>query len=106
MTKTLPLQSNSSAKNNFFNNFVVESLDQNGRTSLRQIVSTDTNGRQSILNAQAAQDQLASSHGASGPSLRFVRKSELSHDIYSNKSVISIKGEAKGDVKIKYGASE
>ena len=49
MTKTLPVQKHS-AQNNFFNNFVVESVDQNGRTSLRQIVSTDPQGRTSILH--------------------------------------------------------
>ena len=40
MTKTLPVQKDS-AKSNFFSNFVIESVDQEGRTSLRQIVSTD-----------------------------------------------------------------
>ena len=32
----------------FFNNFVVESVDKNGRTSMRQIVSSDRNGRPSV----------------------------------------------------------
>ena len=40
MTKTLPIGKDS-AKTNFFNNFVVESIDENGRTSLRKIVGTD-----------------------------------------------------------------
>ena len=40
MVKTLPPQK-SSAQATFFNNFVVESTDRNGRTSLRQIIATD-----------------------------------------------------------------
>ena len=44
------------------------------------------------------------SSAGSGPSLRFVRKSELSADVFSNKSVISIKGER--EVSVRYGASE
>ena len=39
----------------------------------------------------------------SGPNIKFVRKSEISQEIYENKSVISIGGDRK--VSIKYGAS-
>lgn len=74
----------------FFNNFVIEGVDQNGRTSLRQIVQSDGGG--------------SSKAASGGPNIKFVRKSELSLDIYSNKSVISIKGESR-EVSIRYGAS-
>ena len=76
-------------------------MDQNGRTSLRQIVTRDRDGRPSLLNVNQTSNQLSSAQ--SGPSLKFVRKSDLSQDIYSNKSVISIKGER--EVSIKYGAA-
>jgi len=103
MTKTLPVNKNHSAKNaNFFNNFVVEGIDQNGRTSLRQIVSNDKQGRPSLINVNSDRDN-PSSAGA-GSSLKFVRKSELSQDMFENKSVISIRGDK--EVSIKYGASE
>ena len=45
-----------------------------------------------------------SSAAGSGPSLKFVRKSELSQDMFSNRSVISIN--QNKEVSIKYGASE
>ena len=102
MTKTLPLEKKNSVKLNFFNNFVIESVDQNGRTSLRQVISTDRQGRPSILNPQQS-DRDNPSSGGSGPSLKLVRKSELSQDMFENKSVISIKGEK--DVSYKYGVS-
>ena len=37
MTKTMPFKhsGDNSAKNNFFNNFAIESIDDKGRTSLR-----------------------------------------------------------------------
>lgn len=41
---------------------------------------------------------------AAGQGLRFVRKSDLSNDVFTNKSVISIKGGSKGAVEYKYGA--
>ena len=37
--------------------------------------------------------------------LKFVRKSDLSQTLYSNKSVISIKGGDNGEVSIKYGVN-
>ena len=97
MTKTLPLTKDS-AKSNFFNNFVVEGVDSNGRTSLRQIVGTDNQGRPSILGGTDRDNP------SSGTSLRFVRKSELSQEMFSNRSVISIN--QNKEVTIKYGASE
>ena len=81
----------------------MESEDKNGRTSLRQIIATDSQGRPSLLNKLSDRDANPSSAG-SGQALRFVRKSELSQDLFSNRSVISIKGEK--EVSIKYGASE
>ena len=74
----------------FFNNFVIEGIDQKGRTSMRQIVQSDGRG--------------SAAAGSVGPNIKFVRKSELSQDMYSNKSVISIKGESR-EVSIRYGAS-
>ena len=104
MTKTLPLTKDS-AKSDFFKNFVVEGVDSNGRTSMRQIVSTDNHGRPSVLNSnQAAADfDHQSAGGGSGNNLKFVRKSELSQDMFSNRSVISIN--QNKEVSIKYGAS-
>ena len=34
----------------FFKNFMIESIDQEGRTSLRQIMKSDKGGRTSHLN--------------------------------------------------------
>ena len=34
----------------FFKNFMIESIDQEGRTSLRQIMKSEKGGRTSILN--------------------------------------------------------
>ena len=39
----------SAAQLNFFNNFVIESVDHKGRTSMRQIVTKDNNGRASVI---------------------------------------------------------
>ena len=39
----------SAAQLNFFNNFVIESVDHKGRTSMRQIVTQDNNGRASVI---------------------------------------------------------
>lgn len=47
----------------------------------------------------------SSAGGVSGPSLKFIRKSELSQEIFSNRSVISINQQSK-EVSFKYGASE
>ena len=80
----------------------MESEDQNGRTSLRRIVSNDREGRSSIIHSINDCENPGSAR--SGPSLRFIRKSELSQDLFSNKSVISIKQD--GGVSFKYGASE
>ena len=105
MTKTLPLTKDS-AKTDFFKNFVVESVDNQGRTSMRQIVSTDNQGRPSVLNSNgaAADFDPQSSGGGSGANLKFVRKSELSQDMFCNRSVISIN--QNKEVSYKYGASE
>ena len=54
------------------------------------------------MNVNSDRDN-PSSAGA-GSSLKFVRKSELSQDMFENKSVISIRGDK--EVSIKYGASE
>jgi len=73
----------------FFNNFVVESVDPNGRTSMRQV-------------------EVGSGNKARASTLKFVRKSDLSQTLYSNKSVISIKGGANDEaakVSIKYGVN-
>ena len=44
--------------------------------------------------------------GGGQNALKFVRKSDLSQDIFTNRSVISIKGNSKGAVEYKYGANE
>ena len=43
-----------------------------------------------------------------GMNLKFIRKSDLSQTIFTNRSIISIKGDAKGkvDVQYEYGADE
>ena len=72
---------------NFFNNFVVESVDHRGRTSMRQIVTQERQGRPSIIQNQLSgtTSELRPSHGQH---LKFIRKSELSQDLFSNKSII------------------
>ena len=69
---------------------------------MRQIVASDRQGRPSNVNQIPHLDNPSSA--GSGPSLKFVRKSELSQDMFENKSVISIKQDR--EVSIKYGASE
>ena len=43
-----------------------------------------------------------------GINLKFVRKSDLSQTIFTNRSIISIKGDEKGKVEVQYeyGADE
>ena len=48
MSKTMGGKGAAGNTADFFNNFVVEGVDQNGRTSMRQIVSADRNGRPSV----------------------------------------------------------
>ena len=101
MSKTIGGEGAAGNTAEFFNNFVVESVDKNGRTSMRQIVSSDRNGRPSV-HRLVDQGEHPNSV-CSGPNIKFVRKSEISQEIYENKSVISIGGDRK--VSIKYGAS-
>ena len=55
----------SAAQLNFFNNFVIESVDHKGRTSMRQIVTQDNNGRASVIQncLSGTTSELRPSHG-------------------------------------------
>ena len=81
-------------------------MDNAGRTSLRKIVKTEGEGRIShigLSNANASSlAKLTTSN--SGDKLKLVRKSELSQEFLTSKSVISIKGE--NQVEYKYGSAQ
>ena len=69
---------------------------------MRQIVKTEAEGRTSAIGL-TNQTSLAYSK-QTGEVLKFVRKSELSQDFLTSKSIISIKGE--NQVEYKYGSAQ
>ena len=82
-------------------------MDNAGRTSLRQIVKTEGEGRTSLIglsNANASSLSKLTTGFNSGDKLKLVRKSELSQEFLTSKSVISIKGE--NQVEYKYGSAQ
>ena len=86
----------------FFKNFVVESVDNTGRTSMRQIVKTEAEGRTSAIGL--SNQHVSATSKQTGEMLKFIRKSELSQDFLTSKSIISIKGE--NQVEYKYGSAQ
>ena len=94
---------NSQQSADFFKNFVIESVDQEGRTSMRQVMKSEREGRASIINQfKMASDGNIMNSSLTGQNLKFIRKSDLSQDLFTNKSVISIKGAKNGEVEVQY----
>ena len=66
-------------------------------------MKSEREGRASIINQfKMASDGNIMNSSLTGQNLKFIRKSDLSQDLFTNKSVISIKGAKNGEVEVQY----
>lgn len=79
---------------------MIDTVDDKGRLSLRPIVVSDSRESNARISSGFFVDSSQNAHSANvkpipriSNGLKFIRKSELQHELLESKSVISIKGE-------------